>query len=203
MKDFHELLRLRRSTRKFTDEEIRPEDVKTIMEAALMAPSSKRSLSWEFVLVEDKDTLERLSLCKDNGAKLIAGAKLAVVVLGDPMKSDVWIEDASIASTLIQLQAEELGLGSCWVQVRGRYGENGESAEDFVRELLNIPLPMQVLAVIALGHKAESKTPFDPEKAAWEKYTSANGNHEKRAGRLHRCGQPGHPPGDRPARCRI
>ena len=85
------------------------------------------------------------------------------------MKSDVWIEDASIASTLIQLQAEELGIGSCWVQVRGRYGENGESAEDFVRELLNIPLPMQVLAIIALGHKAETKTPFDPEKAAWEK----------------------------------
>ena len=169
MKDFHELLRLRRSTRKFTDEEIRPEDVKTIMEAALMAPSSKRSLSWEFVLVEDKDTLERLSLCKDNGAKLIAGAKLAVVVLGDPMKSDVWIEDASIAATLIQLQAEERGLGRCGVQVRSRNGEHGESAEDFVRELLNIPLPMQVLAVIALGHKAESKTPFDPEKAAWEK----------------------------------
>jgi len=85
------------------------------------------------------------------------------------MKSDVWIEDASIAATLIQLQAEELGLGSCWVQVRGRYGENGESSEDFVRELLNIPLPMQVLAIIALGHKAETKTPFDPEKAAWEK----------------------------------
>ena len=116
MKDFHELLRLRRSTRKFTEQEIASDDVKTIMEAALMAPSSKRSLSWEFVLVED-----------------------------------------------------ELGLGSCWVQVRGRYGENGESAEDFVRELLNIPLPMQVLAIIALGHKAETKTPFDPEKAAWEK----------------------------------
>ncbi len=169
MKDFHELLRLRRSTRKFTEQEIASDDVKTIMEAALMAPSSKRSLSWEFVLVEDAEKLERLSVCKDNGAKLIAGAKLAVVVLGDPMKSDVWIEDASIATTLIQLQAEELGLGSCWVQVRGRYGENGESAEDFVRELLNIPLPMQVLAIIALGHKAETKTPFDPEKAAWEK----------------------------------
>ena len=162
MKDFHELLRLRRSTRKFTEQEIASDDVKTIMEAALMAPSSKRSLSWEFVLVEDAEKLERLSVCKENGAKLI-------VVLGDPMKSDVWIEDASIAATLIQLQAEELGLGSCWVQVRGRYGENGESAEDFVRELLNIPLSMQVLAIIALGHKAETKTPFDPEKAAWEK----------------------------------
>ena len=169
MKDFHELLRLRRSTRKFTEQDIASDDVKTIMDAALMAPSAKRSLSWEFVLVEDAEKLERLSVCKDNGAKLIAGAKLAVVVLGDPMKSDVWIEDASIAATLIQLQAEELGLGSCWVQVRGRYGENGESAEDFVRELLNIPLPMQVLAIIALGHKAETKTPFDPEKAAWEK----------------------------------
>ena len=97
MKDFHELLRLRRSTRKFTEQEIASDDVKTIMEAALMAPSSKRSLSWEFVLVEDAEKLERLSVCKDNGAKLIAGAKLAVVVLGDPMKSDVWIEDASIA----------------------------------------------------------------------------------------------------------
>ena len=52
MKDFHELLRLRRSTRKFTEQEIASDDVKTIMEAALMAPSSKRSLSWEFVLVE-------------------------------------------------------------------------------------------------------------------------------------------------------
>ena len=169
MKDFHELLRLRRSTRKYTDQEISPEDVKCIMEAALMAPSSKRSLSWEFVLVEDKAMLERLSVCKDNGAKLIAGAKLAVVVLGDPSKSDVWVEDASIASTLIQLQAEELGLGSCWVQIRNRYTENDESAEDIVRELLNIPMPMQVLAIIALGHKAEEKKPFDPEKAAWEK----------------------------------
>ena len=76
MKDFHELLRLRRSTRKFTEQEIASDDVKTIMEAALMAPSSKRSLSWEFVLVEDAEKLERLSVCKDNGAKLIAGAKL-------------------------------------------------------------------------------------------------------------------------------
>ncbi|MCD7711093.1 MAG: nitroreductase family protein [Porphyromonadaceae bacterium] len=169
MENFHELVRLRRSTRKFTEEEISPEEVKTIMETALMAPSSKRSLSWEFVLVEEKEKLEKLSVCKDNGAKLIAGAKLAVVVLGDPAKSDVWIEDASIAATLIQLQAEELGLGSCWVQIRDRYGENGESAEDFIRELLNIPLPMQVLAVIALGHKAETKPPFDLQRAKWEK----------------------------------
>ena len=55
------------------------------------------------------------------------------------------------------------------MQVRVRYVEIGESSEEFVRELLNIPLPMQVLAIIALGHKAETKTPFDPEKAAWEK----------------------------------
>ncbi len=169
MKDFHELLRVRRSTRKYTDEDIAAEDVKTIMEAALMSPSSKRSLSWEFVLVEDKDMLARLATCKEHGAKPVAGAKLAIVVLGDPMKSDVWVEDASIATTIIQLQAEELGIGSCWVQIRNRFSENGESAEDNVRELLNIPLPMQVLAIVALGHKDEAKAPFDLEKAAWEK----------------------------------
>ena len=169
MKDFHELLRLRRSTRKFTEQEIASDDVKTIMEAALMAPSSKRSLSWEFVLVEDAEKLERLSVCKDNGAKLIAGAKLAVVVLGDPMKSDVWIEDASIAATLIQLQAEELGLGSCWIQVRGRFGAMDEPAEDFVRETLGIPEEMGVLCILSIGHKDEERKPFDEEKMMWEK----------------------------------
>ena len=169
MKDFHELLRLRRSTRKFTDEEIRPEDVKTIMEAALMAPSSKRSLSWEFVLVEDKDTLERLSLCKDNGAKLIAGAKLAVVVLGDPMKSDVWIEDASIASIYLQLQAEDMGLGSCWVQVRERFTASDMPSGEYVHEVLDIPLQLQVLSVIAIGHKGMERKPFNEDNLQWEK----------------------------------
>ncbi|MCP9611768.1 nitroreductase family protein [Coprobacter sp. LH1063] len=64
MGNIHELLQNRRSIRKYTEEPLSPEQVKLILEAALMAPSSKRSTGWEFVVVEDKLQLEKLSYCK-------------------------------------------------------------------------------------------------------------------------------------------
>lgn len=134
-----------------------------------MAPSSKRSNPWQFVVVDDKDTLEALSKCKEAGAGLIAGAPLAVVVVADPLVSDVWIEDASVATLMIQLQAEDLGLGSCWVQVRERFTADGVSAGDVVRDLLEIPQPLQVLSIVAIGHKGMERKPFDEEHLQWEK----------------------------------
>lgn len=107
--------------RKFTSEELTQEEVVSLLKAALMAPTSKRSNSWQFIAVDDKACLERLSHCKKAGADFLKDAALAVVVLADPLASDVWIEDASIASIYIQLQAEDLGLGSCWIQVRERF----------------------------------------------------------------------------------
>ncbi|MBQ7824046.1 MAG: nitroreductase family protein [Bacteroidaceae bacterium] len=169
MENFHELLKNRRSIRKYTEELLSSDDVKLILQAGLMSPSSKRTNGWEFVVVEDKEILKQLSQCKDFGAKLIAGASLAIIVLADPLKSDVWIEDASIASILMQLQAEDLGLGSCWVQIRERFGADEKPADEYVRELLDIPLQMQVLSIIAIGKKDEVKKPFDEEKLQWEK----------------------------------
>lgn len=169
MENFHELLKLRRSIRKYTPEPLTPETVQQILAAALMSPSSKRSRGWEFIVVENKEMLERLSYCKSEGARPIAGATLAIVVLADPLKSDVWIEDASIASVLIQLQAADLGLGSCWIQIRNRLTDNGQPAEDYVREALDIPYQMQVLSIITIGHKDEERKPFDENKLLWEK----------------------------------
>ena len=117
------------------------------MKAALMAPSSKRSNPWQFVVVDDKDTLKKLSLCKEQASQFIADAALAVVVMADPLASDVWIEDASIASIYLQLQAEDMGLGSCWVQVRERVAANGLSSDEYVHDVLGIPLQFQVLRV--------------------------------------------------------
>ena len=102
--------------RKFTGEELSQEDVVALLKAALMAPTSKRSNSWQFIAVDDKKLLSELSHCKEQASAFIADAALAIVVTADPLASDVWIEDASIASIMIQLQAEDLGLGSCWVQ---------------------------------------------------------------------------------------
>lgn len=127
MTSFHDLITNRRSIRRYTDEEISAEDVKTIMEAALMAPTSKSSRPWQFVIVEDAARLEALSKCKETGAMPIAKAPLAIVVAVDVEASDPWIEDAAIAATFIQLQAQDLGLGSCWIQIRGRYTDRASS----------------------------------------------------------------------------
>ncbi len=169
MNTFTELLKRRRSTRKFSKEKINSDDVVELMKAALMSPSSKRTTPWEFVVVDEPATLQALAKCKEHGSKLIEGAALAVVVLGDPLQSDVWIEDTSIASILMQLQAEHLGLGSCWVQVRERFAADGTASDEIVRDILNIPLQLQVLSIVAFGHKAEDKKPFDEEKLQWEK----------------------------------
>lgn len=155
--------------RKFTDEELTQDEVVTLLKAALMAPTSKRSNSWQFIVVDDKPMLERLSRCKEAGAAFLKDAALGIVVLGDPLASDVWIEDASVASIYLQLQAEDLGLGSCWIQVRERYAADGTSADEYVHEALDIPLQLQVLSIIAIGHKGMERKPFNEEHLLWEK----------------------------------
>lgn len=164
-----DLIKQRRSMRKFTAEELTQDEVVALMKAALMAPTSKRSNAWQFIVVDDKDTLQRLAGCKAQASQFIADAPLAIVVTADPLGSDVWIEDASIASIYIQLQAEDLGLGSCWVQVRNRVTANGTPSDEYVREVLDIPLQLQVLSIIAIGHKGMERKPFNEEHLQWEK----------------------------------
>mgnify|MGYP003067007173 FL=1 len=169
MENFSELIKRRRSMRKFTGEELTQDEVVSLLKAALMSPTSKRSNSWQFVVVDDKSTLELLSKCKEAGASFLKDAAVGIVVLGDPLASDVWIEDASVASIMIQLQAEDLGLCSCWIQVRERYTATGMSADEFVHGVLDIPLQLQVLSIIAVGHKGMERKPFDEDKLQWEK----------------------------------
>lgn len=169
MTDFQQLITNRRSTRKFTDEPLSAEQVEAIIKSALMSPSSKSSNPWQFLLVEDKEMLEKLSHCKKSGSKLIAGCALAVIVLADPLTSSVWIEDASIASIMMQLQAEDLGLGSCWIQIRERHTLAETPSDEYIKDLFDIPMQLQVLSVIALGHKAQERPPFNEENLQWEK----------------------------------
>ncbi len=169
MDNFSELIKKRRSMRKFTNEELTQEQVVSLMKAALMAPTSKRSNAWQFVVVDNKELLKKLSLCKEQSAQFIADAALAIVIVADPLASDVWIEDAAIASIYIQLQAEDLGLGSCWVQVRERFTASGIPSNDYVHEVLDLPLQLQVLSIIAVGHKGMERKPFDESHLQWEK----------------------------------
>lgn len=169
MNSFHDLVIHRRSYRKYTDELLTPEQVRLILEAALMSPAGKRKNPWHFVVVEDKATLKALSEAKAQGAAPIAGAALAVVVCADPNESDTWVEDCSIASLQMMLQVQDLGLGSVWIQMRNREDADGNDASYNVRRILDIPANYEVLSVVSIGHPDEDRKPYDTDKLQWEK----------------------------------
>lgn len=174
----HELLLTRHSIRRYTEQPLNPEDVKTILEAGLLAPSSKNARCWQFVVVEDPDALARLSEFKPQYQASVKGCRMAVVVVVDPEKSEAYIEDATAAAILMHLQAADLGIGSCWVQVRGRFAADGESSEDVVRDLLDIPHNMVVECVMTFGYPDEKRRPVDPSKLLWEKVHLGTWRHE-------------------------
>lgn len=167
--DFDKLIAQRRSIRKFTEEQLTEDELRLLLRAALMAPSSKGTHSYEFYVVQDKEKLEALSHAKDRGAELVSGAPTAIVVAAKPEVSDVWIEDASVASTMLLLQAEDMGLGACWVQIRKRQDETGKDAEENVRNILSIPSDVRIVSIIAVGHKGMERKPQNEEKLLWDK----------------------------------
>jgi Nitroreductase len=169
MNSFADLIKNRRSIRQFTDEPLMPDQVEQLLRAALMAPTSKNSRPWHFVLVEDKAMLQALSHCKSSGSAFLENAALAIVVLTDPLLSIAYVEDAAIAAAYIQLQAEDLGLGSCWIQVAGRETDTGYDSEQYVRDMLDIPLQLVATCIIAVGHKAKPAQPHDEDKLHWER----------------------------------
>lgn len=154
-----DLLRTRRSIRRFSDQPIASEYIEQLKEAAVRSPSSRSLNPWEFIFVTETETIARLSGAKQHGSSFLSGAPLAVVVLGDPAQSDVWIEDCSIATWTIQAAAESMGLGACWIQIRRRRSGDGRTSRDYIAERLNIPDNLAVEAVIAIGHPAEEKAP--------------------------------------------
>jgi nitroreductase len=169
---FIDLLRSRRSIREFTGESVAQDKIDIIKEAALRSPSSRGIDPWEFVFVQDKTLLKKLAKCKPHGAEFIADAALAVVVLADTSKTDVWVEDCSIAAILIQLAAHDLELGTCWVQVRNRKTDGTQTSEDYVRGLLGLAPSKAVECIIAIGHPAEHPEPkpaaeLDYSKIQW------------------------------------
>ena len=153
-----DLLRARRSIRRFKDQPVEQEKLNLLIEAALRSPSSKGNNPWEFIVVTDRGRLDNLSTAKAHGASFLNNAPLAIVVCADQRKSDVWVEDASIAAMLIHLEAADLGLGSCWVQIRLRQREDKTSSQAYMVDLLGLPEDMMVLAIIAIGYPVDTKS---------------------------------------------
>lgn len=162
-------IRTRRTIRIYDPEKgLEPEHVQIIMEAALRAPSSKNKHTTQFILVEDKATLTELSHMREKGCAFLKDVPLGIVVLGSPMECEHWIEDASLAAGYAQLQAWELGLGTCWAEVKGRFTVNGQDSDQYVRNILGIPYQLEVLCILGVGY-VNGEAPERPiESLRWE-----------------------------------
>jgi nitroreductase len=163
------LIQKRRSCRTFEPKKVEEDKIDQLLKAALWSPTSKNNRPWEFVVVENPEALERLSKCKSHGSAFLSGAPLAIVVLGDPAKSDVWIEDCSIASILMQMTAESVGLGPTWIQIRLRMDDDGNPASKNVKKIINVPEPLEVLGIMAFGYKAKERKPYSEEVLLWKR----------------------------------
>jgi len=147
-----ELLRQRRSIRNYRSKKIESEKLDILKEAVLRSPSSKNINPWKYIFVDAPELITELKNCKPHGVKPLESAPLAVVFCADENLNDAWIEDCSIASILLQLTAQSIDLGSCWIQVRNRIHSGEVSSEQYIQELLNIPKNFRVLNIVSVGY---------------------------------------------------
>ncbi|MEF9935377.1 MAG: nitroreductase family protein [Clostridium sp.] len=165
-----DLLRTRRSIRRYRDKPIEQEKIDTLIKAALLSPSSRSKRPWEFITVTEPSLIKDLAKSKEHGSKFVELAPLCFVVIADRECCDVWIEDASIASAILHLTAHSMDLGSCWVQIRERNHSEDISSEDYVRNLLNIPDNYAVEAIITVGYPDETKKAYTDEDLLYNKF---------------------------------
>lgn len=163
-----EIIRSRRSVRKFLSSPVETEKIDLLREAALRAPTSRNRLCWHYYFITNRAILASLAKAKPEGGAFLKEAPLAVVVTGDESITDVWVEDSSIGCTFLQLMAESLGLGSCWVQIRNRRHDDQLTAEEYIRDLLKLPGNFRIEAVIAIGYPEVKPAPVPAADLAFD-----------------------------------
>ena len=165
-----DIMRTRRSVRRYTEEKITDEQLKKILSAALLAPSGHAKYPCEFIVVRNRELLEKMSHCrKSNIAKMLEGASAAVVVIADRDKSETIIEDSSVAMMNMELMASSMGIGNCWVQIRTREAEDDSPSEEYLRGLLNFPQNFACQAVLSLGFPAKEPRARELDKLNFDK----------------------------------
>jgi nitroreductase len=161
-------IRTRREIRDYLDKSIPQECIDQILEAGRLAPSSKNSQPWHFIVIREGETLRRISDLTPTG-KHIAKAPVAIaIVMEDAKLPEV---DGARAGQNMVLAAWSLGVGSCWVT---------NFYEDGVKELLGVPHRMKLVTVLPFGYPTEPKTtrrkvrkPID-EIVHYEKFDAPN-----------------------------
>ena len=170
--ELKKILSSRRSTRKFSDREVEKAKLQNIVDMALSAPSSRNTRSTRLWVVTDKGQLQTISEMRDYGAAFVKNAPVAILVMGDKEKSDLWLDNCAITATILQMAVVDEGLASCWVHVNDRPVKKdepeGEKADDYLRRELQIPSRYGILCAVALGYSDFQPAPL-PEYAGEER----------------------------------
>jgi len=141
--EFLEFLKGRRSIRSFKKEEIKEKHLQMILEAGRWTPSASNRQPWEFIVIKDREKLQKVSETTVYG-KFFKLAPLAVAIVGKPSESPNWYQvDTSLVSMQMMLMAWALGIGSCWI---------GSMDREKAKELLGIANEDYLLTILPLGY---------------------------------------------------
>lgn len=162
--EFGDVIEKRRSTRRFVDRKIDRDVIGRILGSAFRAPVAKNVHSTRFVVVQDRETLERISQMRDYGSQFLSSAAAVIVVAGVTTQTDCWRENCTIAASYIQLAAVDEGLASCWAHCFGRRREMdnpvSQTANDFLHSFLPLEESCEVECVIGLGYADYTPKPL-------------------------------------------
>lgn len=152
----------RRSIRKFTNQPIPDEVVKQLLEAAMAAPSAGNEQPWQFVVITEREILDKIPSIHPY-SQMIKEAPLAILVCADKSLNkydvDYWVQDCSAASQNILLAATANGLGTVWLGVYPR-----KERVEGLKDLFSLPEDIIPFALIPVGYPAEVKSPINRYK---------------------------------------
>ena len=172
-----EALMSRVSTRTFSDKPISEEDMRTLLTAAMSGPSCTNARDWSFLVIRDKELLNKVADGNGKYAAPLRRASAGILVCGDLSRAyqvarDYWIIDGAIAAQNLILAATELGIGSVWL---GTYPEMDRVEAQ--SKLFQLPENIVPHSVIALGYPDEEakNTPAKPkfyeeDRVHWDKW---------------------------------
>ena len=144
-----DVIKKRRSYRDFENKEVEEEKLQEILKAAMFSPSANHLRPWEFVVVKDEEIKDKLAATKQ-WSYFVNRAPVVIVVCAKEVK--YWVEDCAIAAENIYLEAENQGLGTCFTQIYLSKRDNGTDAEEYIKNLLDIPPEIRVLCLLPIGY---------------------------------------------------
>lgn len=161
----------RRSIRNFLDKEVEQEKIEKILRVGMQAPSAWNFMPWEFIVVRDKDILNKISKMSPYAIPA-ANSNVAIIALANTKlveKDNLWFQqDLAACIENMSLQATEENLGSVWL---GFYPE--KNRVNLIKEFFELPEHIIPFAVVALGYSNSKNIfvdKFDSSKISYEKY---------------------------------